>query len=94
MLNTMSRWFVGTPSRLVQCGLWAFFAGATGLLLGMIGQLDEAAEAAALAERFPELPTWFIPEHAPGFTLATLLVCWGVWALGAGLRLARRMHVR
>lgn len=33
-----------------------------------------------------ELPTWFVPESPAGYTVATLMVCWGIWAMGAGLQ--------
>lgn len=68
-----------------------FFAGALALLCAAAAQLGSAAAPAgtALATRYPDLPTWFVPETALGFTLAASLVCWGVWAMGAGLRLAR-----
>jgi len=76
--------------RQVQAGLWMFFAGAIGLLFGMVGQLQTQASAAAtLADRFPHWPTWFVPESPVGYTAALLMVCWGVWSLGRGLRLAR-----
>jgi hypothetical protein len=86
MLDTLASWFSRSPRRLVQCGLWMVFAGGIALLLGALAGLEQAP---ALAERFPEVPTWFVPEHALGYTAAATLVCWGVWAMGAGLRLAR-----
>ena len=89
MLQILSQRFLRAPARLVQCGLALFFGGACALLLGMVAQLGDGGSPAGLAERFPAIPTWFVPEGAAGFTAATVLVCWGVWAMGAGLRQAR-----
>ena len=88
MLNTMSQWFLGAPARLVRSGLWMFFAGTGALFGSLLAQLG-VGEGELLAERFPQLPTWFVPETPAGFTLAVTLVCWGVWAMGTGLKLAR-----
>lgn len=81
------------PGRLVKAGLTMFFAGAGALLCAAIAQLA-APQAAGeeLAARFPSLPTWFVPESPLGYTAACLLVCWGVWAMGAGLRQARTIR--
>ena len=92
MLNTMSRLFLRTPRRMVQAGLSSFFAGTFALLcaaLAEMGRQDAPAAADLLAERFPALPTWFVPETPTGFTMAAMLVCWGVWAMGAALRQGR-----
>jgi hypothetical protein len=78
--------------RQVQAGLWTFFAGALALFFGLVGQLQLQAQqsaAATLADRFPDWPTWFVPESPAGYTAALMMVCWGVWSLGRGLRLAR-----
>lgn len=91
MFQMPTRWFARMPGRLVQAGLCMFFAGAGALLLGAAAQLGDPA---ALADRLPSIPTWFIPEGALGFTAAATLVCWGVWALGAGLRLGRQSRNR
>lgn len=81
--------------RSVQAGLWMFFAGATLLLISLLGQLAAAGSSAAtLADRFPGWPTWFVPESAAGYTTALMMVCWGVWSLGRGLQLAREASGR
>lgn len=90
MLDNITARVPDAARRRVQAGLWMFFAGAAGLLLAAIAQLGaDPAHPAALVDRFPAWPTWFVPESAAGYTAAVLLVCWGVWSLGAGLRLAR-----
>jgi hypothetical protein len=94
MLNTMSRWLAGTPRRMVQGGLSMFFAGGAALFLGLLARLGDSAADAMLAERYPDLPTWFVPEGPAGYAVAATMVCWGVWAMGSGLRLAREASSR
>ncbi|HYF19124.1 MAG TPA: hypothetical protein VEA40_14735 [Ramlibacter sp.] len=97
MLNVFSQWFLAAPRRLVQAGLWMFFAGGGALLAGLLGQLALAASnggADRLDQRFPGLPTGWVPETAIGYTVAASLVCWGVWAIGAGARQAREAGSR
>lgn len=78
MLNAAQQWFAASPRRLVLAGLWMFFAGAVLLLLGLVGTVA------------PDLPLeGLAPQGALGFTAAATLVCWGVWAMGSGLKLAR-----
>lgn len=90
MLQVLNQWFARTPRRLVQGGLAMFFAGGFGLLFGGLAQLaPDGTLPPLLAERFPDWPTWWIPEGPAGYTAAAMLVCWGVWSIGSGLRLAR-----
>ncbi|TFZ05132.1 hypothetical protein EZ313_00155 [Ramlibacter henchirensis] len=89
MLDIASLVALQAARRRVQAGLWSFFAGAVALLLGVLANMDAKGSAADLADRFPHWPTWVVPESPAGYTAAALLVCWGVWALGSGLRLAR-----
>ncbi len=91
MFAILSRSFARSPARLVRMGMWMFLAGTAALLCAALAQVagPEQALGMALATRYPSLPTWFVPETALGFTVAATLVCWGVWAMGAGLRLAR-----
>jgi len=88
MFDTLTQWFPATPRRLVQAGLAMFFAGGAAMFLALLARLGGEG-LAALGERFPELPTWLVPESPAGYTAAAMMVCWGVWAMGAGLRLAR-----
>lgn len=95
MIRRLTRPFARSPERLVRTGLWMFFAGALALLCSAVAQVASAGQSgAALAARYPSLPTWFVPESAVGFTAAASLVCWGVWAMGAGLRMARDRRSR
>jgi hypothetical protein len=77
MHELISRCFALGPRHLVRGGLALFFRG-TGLLL-----------AAGAAQVVPAASAWFVPQGALGYTAAATLVCWGVWAMGAGQRRAR-----
>lgn len=77
MLDRITHWISGTPARLVRSGVAGFIAGTCALLL------------AALAQVADGLPSWAAPDSSLAFTAAALLVCWGVWAMGSGLKLAR-----
>jgi hypothetical protein len=88
MFETLTQWFPATPRRLVQAGFAMFLAGGAAMFLALLARLG-AGDLGPLAERFPQLPTWFVPESPAGYTVAAMMVCWGVWAMGSGLRLAR-----
>lgn len=96
MLNTLSQWFLGSPARLAGAGVWMFFAGTGALLCALLAQLLLASPDGLdpLAESLPGWPTFFVPETAAGFTIAVTMVCWGVWAMGAGLNAARSASAR
>lgn len=87
MLDTLTRW-AGTPRRMVQAGLASFFGGTAALLLALLAQL-RADPSVLLADRYPDLPTWWVPEGPAGYAIATTMVCWGVWAMGSALRPSR-----
>lgn len=76
MLNAVSNWFCRHPGRLVGLGLGLFFLGAV-LMLG-----------AAVAQ-MASVQLSFVPDSPLGLTACATLVCWGVWAMGSGLRLRR-----
>lgn len=77
MLERITHWIAGSPARLVRSGVAGFIAGTFALLLAALAQLADG------------LPAWAVPDSSIAFTGAALLVCWGVWAMGSGLRLAR-----
>jgi hypothetical protein len=76
MLNAFSQWFSRNPGRLVSLGLCLFFAGTVLMLGGAIAQMVS-------------LPWALLPDSPLGFTASASLVCWGVWAMGSGLRQRR-----
>lgn len=85
MLNTKTQSLPASPRRLVQAGLAAFLTGTVALLLALLAQLREDPTV-LLADRYPDLPTWWVPEGPAGYAIATTMVCWGVWAMGSALR--------
>jgi hypothetical protein len=88
MFQTLTQWFPATPRRLVQAGFAMFFTGGAALFLALLAGLG-GSNVGALGDRYPDLPTWLVPEGPAGYTTACMMVCWGVWAMGSGLRLAR-----
>lgn len=80
MLHKMTHWIAGTPARLVRSGVAGFLAGTAALLLVAVAQVTSESDV---------LPAWVVPDSSTALTAATLLVCWGVWAMGAGLRRTR-----
>ena len=88
MLDSMLLWLAPSQRRMVQAGLAGFFAGTIALLAALLAQLRDDPTV-LLADRFPDLPTWWVPEGPAGYAIATTMVCWGVWAMGSGLRLPR-----
>jgi hypothetical protein len=81
MLDRITHSITGTPARLVRSGLAGFIAGTCALLLAALAQVVDGIDGA--------LPAWAVPDSSLGLTAAALLVCWGVWAMGSGLRVAR-----
>lgn len=76
MLNASFQWFRHSPRRLVLLGLWLLFLGTLLMMAGALAQIT--------ATQWP-----LVPQSALGFTASATLVCWGVWALGAGIRMGR-----
>lgn len=93
-MHALFRWFLHAPARLVRAGLWMFFAGSAGLACAALAHLLAGDASGGLEARFPDLPTWFIPESPLALTASTAMVAWGVWAMGAGLRRARASRRR
>jgi len=76
MVHAVSNWFCRRPGHLVWLGLCLFFIGAV-LMLG-------AAVAQMVAVQWA-----LVPDSPLGLTACASMVCWGVWAMGSGLRLRR-----
>lgn len=76
MFHAFTQWFCQNPGRLVAFGLCLFFAGTVLMLGGAVAQMVTLQSA-------------LVPDSPLGFTACASLVCWGVWAMGSGLRLRR-----
>lgn len=84
MLDWITHRIAGTPARLVRSGLAGFLAGTAALLLVAIVRFAGGAGP---------LPDWAVADSPEALTAATLLVAWGVWAMGAGWRRAQARAV-
>ncbi len=88
--------FVGKPGRLTAFGKIVFHIGWAILLAGIFGALSRTIpevlmhqEPKSLAELYPSLPVWWVPESTLGFLLALILTAGGAWIALAGRRVDR-----
>ena len=101
MLERIEDYFLEQPSRLITLGRILAEVGA-GLLVcaaigrlatmapGIIGGLGGAQGAVGtLAEVYPTLPTWWVPESIVGCLPALLFIGLGLWLAATGRRLRR-----
>jgi hypothetical protein len=91
MFEKLFLYFVEKPHRLKAIAHLLVNTGGFLLLLGALGRVakigvgsmallvGKAADVPMLASIYPSLPTWFIPEGAFGFALATTAVAVGAW---------------
>lgn len=91
-------WWIEKPQRLIDLGRGAFTAGAMLLIAGLWGivatgsisifaLLVPSAQPQAvktLADLYPALPTWWIPETAFGFIAVIILAILGFFAAITG----------
>jgi hypothetical protein len=90
------------PERLVTAGDVAMYSAQALLVAGMFGKVattamsslsvlgTKAAERSkTLAELFPDLPTWWIPESTEAFIAAAALMAAGLWVRYVGRRYQR-----
>lgn len=90
------------PERLVAAGDVAMYSAQAFLVAGPFGKVattamsslsvlgTKAAEhSKTLAELYPNLPTWWIPETAEAFIAAAALMAAGLWVRHVGRRYQR-----
>ena len=90
MYEALINFFLNKPSRLAGAGHAVFGATAFLLIAGMYGRVATVGVAAILGmsgasthtrtleDIYPNLPTWWIPESAFGFTLSAALAMAGI----------------
>lgn len=98
-------WWIEKPQRLIDLGRGMFTAGAIFLIAGLWGimatrsisifaLLAPSAQSQAvktLADLYPALPTWWIPESAFGFIIVIILAVLGFFAAIAGKQYKRML---
>lgn len=101
MLEQISYFFMSKPTRMILLGQILFKAGiviigfalcvnigtsAIEIIVSLNGQLSIEK---SLAEIYPALPTWWIPESFIGAIPAVLLVIAGLWLSATGEKINR-----
>lgn len=101
MLDLLPEFLLTEPRRLMSLGRALLRAGWFILFAGAIGHAAIRATAAvhsiakqagvpnALADIYPSLPTWWVPESLIGCLPALLLVGAGLWLVSLGRQLQR-----
>ena len=101
MLERIEDYFLEQPGRLIALGRILVEIGAGLLVFAAIGRLASATPgifssmggaqvvAKSLAEVYPTLPTWWVPESFLGGVPALLFIGMGLWLAATGRRLRR-----
>lgn len=101
MLERIEDYFLEQPSRLISLGRFLFILGAGLIVAGLFGRLATTVPsifssmggvqgaAKALADVYPTLPTWWVPESLVGCVPALILIGLGLWLVATGRRFLR-----
>jgi hypothetical protein len=101
MLDLLPEFFLTEPKRLLSLGRAMARTGWFILLVGAIGHAATSATAAVhsiakqtglattLADIYPSLPTWWVPESIVGCLPALMLLALGFWLGSLGKQLQR-----
>jgi hypothetical protein len=101
MFDKVLVFFMAEPRRLESLGSTLASIGAAVILVGLFGHLAVVATGAvgglaghsntvnSLAQIYPSLPTWWIPEGIVGGLPALFLVAAGIWLNVTGKRIRR-----
>lgn len=98
-------WWIEKPQRLIDLGRGTFTAGAMLLIAGLWGIMAtrsisifallapslQPQAVKTLADLYPELPTWWIPESAFAFIAVIILAILGFFAAIAGKQYKRML---
>jgi hypothetical protein len=101
MIDRMIDFFLERPKRLISLGRVLVEVGGFVLVIGAIGRVATgfpgitnmlakvSAPEKTLADLYPSLPTWWIPESIVGAIPALALIALGFWLAMTGRRLSR-----
>lgn len=101
MYEYLPEFLLSEPDRMVAIGRGMIRGGGFWLVVGAIGHFattamsvvqsmgHQAAVEHALAELYPSLPTWWVPESIVGCLPAALLIGAGVTLVSMGKQLKR-----
>lgn len=105
MLERLWDYFLDDPKRLIMAGRATHTSGWLLLMAGLLGVMLLAATngvkslggqtvALGLADLYPALPTWWVPESFLGFLLAVILAGGGIYFEYIGRKMLRLMEGR
>lgn len=101
MLDRVLGYFLKEPRRLENLGSTFASIGAIIIVIGLYAHVATTASSAlaflsrqtstvrTLAELYPLLPTWWVPESLFGGLLAVLLTAIGLWLNAIGQQIRR-----
>jgi hypothetical protein len=91
MLERLESFFLTEPERLIGMGSVFAFMGMWLILFGLVGNVatsainglgiigGHAGVMKTLADIYPSLPTWWVPETIVGASPAMALISIGIW---------------
>lgn len=95
-------WLIERYNLLIEAGRTIFVSGSVLICAGLWGKVVKTSISTilslspppvsatrTLAEIYPVLPTWWIPESTAGFILAALVTCIGITVALIGKHLRR-----
>lgn len=103
MLERLENYFLTEPERLIGLGSAFAFMGIWLILFGFVGNVatsaingigiigGHAGATKTLADIYPSLPTWWVPETIVGALTAVVLMSIGIWFNLEGKRIRRFM---
>lgn len=104
IFNALADFFVWRPTRLIDLGRVLTWLAAALAFAAAVGHLAVTASAAisqiggtnsaapALADVFPGIPTWWIPQSIPAFLLVAAIFAAGITCISTGRKLERILN--
>lgn len=101
MLEQITYFFISRPKWMIFLGEILVKAGAALIVLALLANVGTSATeyisslngqpsiAKSLAEIYPTLPTWWIPESFVGSIPAIFMVITGLWLIASGKQINR-----
>ena len=104
MLDQFMDYFLMKPKRMISLGRFLFNIGCIVIVIALIAHIGTTAtgimgalggaigQEKSLAEMYPALPTWWIPESIIGAIPALALIAVGIWLNLSGKQVQRFMN--
>jgi hypothetical protein len=101
MLERLEDYFLTEPERLIGLGRALVYLGGMLIMFGLVGHVATSAAngigiigghadtVKTLADIYPSLPTWWVPESIIGALPAIVTSALGIWLTLTGKRLRR-----